>query len=116
MKTYTSLKNESFINRTQPDKVILNTNMCERIILKTMDLRDLLGETIFFSIPEWLRKEKEKKSVFLTGKITKISKSKLSIQLNFSDENWFPISQMTNVYLYKPKKPRQMLLTEYENE
>lgn len=117
MRTYYNVKNESFIHRNRPESVILNTALCESVIISAMnkrELREMEGQTIFFTVPNWLMKKKDLKSIFLTGKITEVSESGKAVQLNFSKENWFPVSQMYNVYIYKPKKPKQKLLTEYE--
>ena len=109
MDTYHNLVNDSFFKRPQIDSIILDRKKCLKINITYETLRNYLGSRIFFTITQFIAKEKNLKSVYCFGKITEVKPK--AIQLNLSHNNWIPISQIKEILVYKEDK--KLLLTDF---
>lgn len=107
-RAYKNIMYDSFINKPQVENVMFNKNLCEKIERK--DCKKNLGRSIFFIITEWLlSKNTRLKSIYLYGKITKVTPK--ALEINFSI--YIPLSQIRDIYVYVGRKKNQLLLKDY---
>ena len=75
------------------------------IELNISDLKNNIGNNIYFIIPRWLAEKKHFSSCKLYGKITAVSPR--GIQISYAE--WFPISQLRKIHKYTGGKQTNIL-------
>lgn len=109
IRSYKNLVNENFFNRPQLDEIIINEDKTKIISIDFETLREHLGERIFFRISPFILRKKNLKSLYLSGKITDVRAK--AIQINLSNDYWFPISQIIEVRVNLDTK--QLLMSSF---
>lgn len=111
MREYLNIQFKSFINaKPQPDKIIFNPKLCYKLPNNYNELKYIEGKNIFFTCPDWITEQKGLKSIYIYGKVTQVRPK--SIQINFTE--FFPISQISDIYVYVGSKKQQFLLKDFK--
>jgi len=108
IEMYQNVINPLF-KKAQIDKVMFSKQFSKKIEEIT---DDLLNKRIFFKITFWLVRKNNFQTNRFYGKITKITEKAIKI----NNYLWFPKSQITEIYLYKPTFKHKTLLSFTEGD